>query len=144
MFVVNFLLMSTLHYTLEIPLLLFSYPKDKIMTHHRHTNGSLVVLYDVLATSISNGMFHPLNSLVVSRNLWQILLGKIWLYLNLVKHSAKFYKSLRIQNLCLFPLASCCWIIHNFVIFYWIKDAKHIWDLYCHLSTETGSWFILL
>ncbi len=49
-------------------------------------------------------IFHPVNSLVVSWNLWLILLRKIWLFLNLVKHTSKISKILRIPNLCLFFL----------------------------------------
>ncbi len=33
--------------------------------------------------------FHPVNSLVVSRNLQLILLSKIWFFLNLAKHATK-------------------------------------------------------
>jgi hypothetical protein len=40
-------------------------------------------------------LFHPVNSLVVSRNLWLILLGKIWLFLNLVKYTTKNYLNLK-------------------------------------------------
>ncbi len=38
-----------------------------------------------------NGMFHPAISLVVTRNLWVILLRKIWLFQNLVKHGSKYF-----------------------------------------------------
>jgi hypothetical protein len=34
-------------------------------------------------------LFHQVNSLVFTRNLWQILLSKILLFLNLVKHASK-------------------------------------------------------
>jgi hypothetical protein len=47
------------------------------------------------------GKFHPFLSLVVITNLWIILLSKILLLLNLVKHTYKIYKILRIQNMCL-------------------------------------------
>jgi hypothetical protein len=36
------------------------------------------------------GTFHTVNSLVVSRNLWLILLRKILLFFNLVKHFSKY------------------------------------------------------
>jgi hypothetical protein len=39
------------------------------------------------------GMLHPENSLVVSRNMWLILLSKIVLYLNLVKQHQNFPKN---------------------------------------------------
>jgi hypothetical protein len=36
-------------------------------------------------------LFRPVNSLVVSGNIQQILLGKIWLFLNLVKFTSNFF-----------------------------------------------------
>ncbi len=58
--------------------------------------------YSVLISMISMMIFCPVYSLVVSRNLWLILLSKILLFLNLVKCTSKIYKILRIPNLCLF------------------------------------------
>jgi hypothetical protein len=43
-----------------------------------------------------------------------------------------------------FSSFSLCWVISNFVTFYQIKIAKHICDPYCHLGTESVSWFILI
>ncbi len=51
-------------------------------------------------------LFHPLNSLVVTRNLCQISLSRIWYFSNLVKHTSKNSKMARIPNLCIFFLAS--------------------------------------
>ena len=50
--------------------------------------------------------FYPVKSLVVSRNLWLILLNKILLILNLVKHTSKIYnykdfKSVQIVSVAL-------------------------------------------
>ncbi len=48
-------------------------------------------------------IFHWLNRLVVSRNLWLILLSAICLFLNFVKHTLNFFSNIsRILNLCLF------------------------------------------
>jgi len=38
------------------------------------------------------GLFHPVHSLVIIRNLWLLLLTKFWLFLNLVKHTSYFFK----------------------------------------------------
>ncbi len=38
---------------------------------------------------LSIKLFHPVNSLVVSRNLWLILLSKICLFLDLAKNASK-------------------------------------------------------
>jgi hypothetical protein len=49
-------------------------------------------------------LFHLVNSLVVSRNLWLILLSKFWLFLNLVKNTSKNskdFKSALISSLAL-------------------------------------------
>jgi hypothetical protein len=87
-------------------------------------------------------LFHPENSLVVTRNLWLILLGKILLFSNVHQ---KISKILRIPNPCLFfSLASVvAWVFSNFVIFHSIKAVKHIWEPSCHLAAETGRWFSL-
>ncbi len=82
-------------------------------------------------------LFYPVNSLVVSRNLWLILWSKIWLFLNLVKHASKI---LMIPNLCFFS----SWVFSNFAIFYQVKVAKHIWEPCCHMAVEIGSWFPLI
>ncbi len=96
-----------------------------------------------------NPLFNSVNSLVVSRNLWLILIMKILLFLNFVKHTLKhFYisKPLSISNMCQFFFCSFSghWVIRNFVIFHKTTVAKHIWDPCCHLVAETGSWFILI
>jgi hypothetical protein len=50
--------------------------------------------------------FHPVNSLVVSRNLWLILLNKIGLFLNLLKHTSIFkYNSKDSKSVLIFPPA---------------------------------------
>jgi hypothetical protein len=49
-------------------------------------------------------IFHPLNSLFVSRNLWLILLSKILLLLNVVNNASKSSTTQRIPNLRLFFL----------------------------------------
>ncbi len=65
-------------------------------------------------------LFQPLNSLVVTRNLWLILWSKIWKFSNSVKHSSKICKISKIWNMCLFFLYSFSgwWVISNFVIFH--------------------------
>ncbi len=62
------------------------------------------------------GMFHLVNGLVVTRNLWQILIRKILMFFfNLLKHTLKI---LRIPNLRLFFFSlSGFWVRNNFVIF---------------------------
>ncbi len=52
---------------------------------------NLVKLFSVSQDILGSTMrlFHPANSLVVNRNLWLILLSKIWFFLNLVKHTSK-------------------------------------------------------
>ncbi len=83
-------------------------------------------------------IFHPINRLVFSRNLWLILLSKIWLLLNLAK-PAKISKILRNPNFSLFfSKFSGSKVISNFIIFHWIKTVKHVWDPCCHLLVETG------
>ena len=90
-------------------------------------------------------IFHPVNSLVVSRNLWLLLLIKILLFLNLVQDTLKIYKILRISNLCLFFSSfRGCSVISNFYDFSQIKVAKHFWGPCCHLATETGHWITLI
>ncbi len=91
-------------------------------------------------------IFCPVNSLVVSRNLWLILLSKIWLFLDLVKRVFKKLKNSKDLKsaLIFFSSFSGCWVFSNFVIFHLIKVAKYIRDTYCHLATETDSWFPLI
>ncbi len=53
------------------------------------------------------GMFHPIKSLVVSRNLWLILLSKICSVLNLVKPATKnLWNSEDCKSIFIFSLAS--------------------------------------
>ncbi len=47
-------------------------------------------------------MFHPPNSLVVTRNQWLILVSKIRMFLNLVKHTSIFSKILKISFALIF------------------------------------------
>ncbi len=47
-------------------------------------------------------LFHPANILIVSRDLWIILLSKIWFFSNSDKHKSKNSKILSILKLCLF------------------------------------------
>jgi hypothetical protein len=53
----------------------FSYPKDKLL---RRSEG--LVMFELQASAM--GMFNPVNSLAVTRNLWLILLSKNWLFFN--------------------------------------------------------------
>ncbi len=71
-------------------------------------------------------LFHPVNSLVVSRNLWLILFSKILLFFNLFKHTSKNSKDSK-SVLIFFSCFSSCWVFSNLVIFHKIKVAKHIW-----------------
>jgi hypothetical protein len=51
-------------------------------------------------------LFHPVNRLFVTRNLWLVLLIKIWLFLKLVKHASKsFYNSKYSKYMFILPLA---------------------------------------
>jgi hypothetical protein len=45
-------------------------------------------MFIVEAAVFTMKLFHPVNSLVASRNLWLILLSKIRLFLYLVKHTS--------------------------------------------------------
>ena len=54
-----------------------------------------------------------------------ILLSKMWLFLNLVKHTSNFFIILRTHNLWLFFSSfSGCWVIQNFCNFSLIKSCK--------------------
>ncbi len=85
-------------------------------------------------------LFHPVNSLVVSRNLWLILLSKIWLF----KFSPRYIKNnskIRRVQICAngFAIFNGCWAFSNLVIFHWIKFAKHIWEPCYHLAADFPS-----
>jgi hypothetical protein len=62
----------------------------------------LLMPLTILKNNQSMRNFHPVSSLVVTRNLQLILLSKIWLFSKLVKHTSKISKLLRIQKLCFF------------------------------------------
>jgi hypothetical protein len=80
-------------------------------------------------------IFHPLTSLAVARNLWLILLIKIWLFLNLVKHTTKNF-----QMWAYFPPRFCgCQVNSNCLTFHKIEVAKHIWDPWCHLPSISST-----
>ncbi len=85
-------------------------------------------------------------SLVVSRNLWLILFSKIWLFLNLVKHTSKnLCKSNDSKSALIFSVALVVVdFLSIFVMFRNIKVAEYIWDPCCHLVSETSSWFPLI
>ncbi len=74
-------------------------------------------------------LFGTLNSLVVTRNQWLHWLSKIWQFSNLVKHVNFFLKFYWFQ-ICahFFSSFSGCWVTSHFVIFHYIKVAKHSWD----------------
>jgi hypothetical protein len=55
------------------------------------------------STSIKS-MFQPVNSLVVNRNMWPILSGKIRLFEILSNMHQKYFKPLKIPNMCSFFL----------------------------------------
>jgi hypothetical protein len=78
-------------------------------------------------------MFHPLSSLLVTRNLWLILFSKIGLLLNFVKHATKNSKLIFSLALGVVEFLAILCLFHQ------IKVAKHIWDQCCHLAAETGS-----
>ena len=70
---------------------------------------------------------HPENSLGVAINLWLILLSKIVSFLNLVKHPLKhLYISIFQMPTHFLSGFSGCQVIRIFVLFHWIKVAKHI------------------
>ncbi len=55
---------------------------------------------------------------VLSCHRYLILLSKMWLFLNLVKHTSKnFYNSKDSKSVLIFTSFSSCWVISNFVIF---------------------------
>ncbi len=74
-------------------------------------------------------MFHPVNSLIVTRNCWLILLIKISLFLNLSKHTSKNY---RLQICDFFPPAS---VLVELLAILWLftrQSCKDIWDMFYH------------
>ncbi len=93
---------------------------------------------------VSMRIFHALNSLVISRYLWLILLSKTLLLSNLVK--PKNSKILNIPKMCL--IFSLALVVVEFLAILWffkkINVVKHIWDRRCHLVAETGSRFPLI
>ncbi len=74
-------------------------------------------------------LFHPLDSMVVTRNLWLILLNKL---LKHVQSCPYFFSSF-----------SVCWVISNW-FFFQNKSWKHICDQCCLLVAETVSWYPLI
>ncbi len=90
-------------------------------------------------------LFHPVNSLFVSWNMWLILLSKIRLFFNLVKHPLKFFLNYKDSKSVLFlTIFYGCWVFSNFAIFHKLKVAKLSRETCCHLVSETGSWFPLI
>jgi hypothetical protein len=83
-------------------------------------------------------IFYSLNSFVVTRNVWPDLPSKISLFFSktYIKQYLKFQGSQICADFCFSFIG--CWFIHNFVIFNYMKVAKCIRDLCCHLVTETG------
>ncbi len=83
-------------------------------------------------------LFHPENSLIVTRNLC-----KIWLFSNFFKRTSKIFKNSKNSKsvLIFFSSFSGCLVFSNFVIFHSIKAVQQIWEPSCHLAAETGSWF---
>jgi hypothetical protein len=89
-------------------------------------------------------MFHPVNSLVITRNQWVISSLKFGILLILWNQlQSLFFNSKDSKFVLIISWFNRCWIISNFVIFHKIKVAKHIWDPCCHLPADTASWFIL-
>ncbi len=72
-----------------------------LATKEHYATAHLQTLQSLFCTGPMR-LFHTVNSLVVSKNLWLILLSKISLLLNLVKHTLKILKILRSPNLCFF------------------------------------------
>ncbi len=75
----------------------------------------------------------------------QISWSKIWLFLHLIKYTSKISQILRTPNpyLLFFSSFSGCGV-SKFVMFHYIKVAKHIWEPCCHLEADTGSWSPLI
>ncbi len=67
-------------------------------------------------------LFYQVNSVVVSRNLWLILKSKIWLILNLVKHTWKIFNNSKSVLIFFFSFVS--WVLSDFVIFLLYKSIK--------------------
>jgi hypothetical protein len=65
-------------------------------------------------------LFHPVQSLVVSRNLWLILLSKIGLFLNLVKRTSKNDKDSK--SVLIFSLALV--VVESLVILSFFTKQK--------------------
>ncbi len=94
--------------------------------------------------AFSLGMYRTVNRYVVVWNRWLILLFKIWYFFYFCRINInKFLKFLEFQ-ICAYFLSglSVCWVISNFLIFQEIKVGKYIWDPWCHMVAETGSWFL--
>ncbi len=84
------------------------------------------------------GYFTQYIILVVSWNLWLILICKIWLFLYLVKHIKKI---LRITNLCLFLCSfSSCWVFSKYVN----KSCKTYMGTMLPPVSRNDSWFPLI
>jgi hypothetical protein len=83
---------------------------------------------------------------LLTRILWLILLSKIWEFSNLVKFTSKNFWNSKASKFVFIFFSSFngCWVINNFVTFHWIKVAKHIRDSCCHLTSESGGWFIMI
>jgi hypothetical protein len=62
-------------------------PKLSVMTHNITT--IFLMIYSTNTLGITMRFFHPLNNLVVTRNVWLILLSKMSYSSNLVEHVAK-------------------------------------------------------
>ncbi len=88
------------------------------------------------------GVFHPVNSLVITSNWWLILLSKMWFFFFLIK--SNIHKKIKFQEcpMCAYFSISGCWVFKQFCNFSRDKSAKHIQGPCCHLAAETGSWFI--
>jgi hypothetical protein len=75
--------------------------------------------------------FYPVNSLVVTRNLWQILLSKICLFSNSAQLSIKKFKNSKFTQICgyFFDLVV---VVELLLIFRFIKVTKcvcHLWPV---------------
>ncbi len=62
-------------------------------------------------------IFHPVNSMVVNRNLRLILLSNIWLFSNISKSTSNISEILGIPIYGYFSNVNGCWVIRNFEIF---------------------------
>ncbi len=82
-----------------------------------------------LVTGTQMRLFHPVNSLSVSRNLWLILVSKIWLFLYLVKNTSKKFQNYKDSISVLYSLALAIVELLAILWFFQNKSCKTYLEL---------------